>query len=67
MFVVKLFTMQIPHLINLLHGDMTAWRQNLHERDTDTFLKVVSLIVLDTHSFSEACAGNFLCIACVAM
>jgi hypothetical protein len=29
-FVVKRFTMQIPHLINLLHGDMTAWRQDLH-------------------------------------
>jgi metal-dependent amidase/aminoacylase/carboxypeptidase family protein len=27
---VKPFTMQIPHLINLLHGDMTAWRQDLH-------------------------------------
>jgi metal-dependent amidase/aminoacylase/carboxypeptidase family protein len=22
--------MQIPHLINLLHGEMTAWRQDLH-------------------------------------
>jgi hypothetical protein len=29
-FVVKLFTMQIPHLINLLHSNMTAWRQDLH-------------------------------------
>jgi hippurate hydrolase len=27
---VKLFTMQIPHLINLFHADMTAWRQDLH-------------------------------------
>jgi hippurate hydrolase len=30
MFVVKLFTMQIPHLINLLHSEMTAWRHDLH-------------------------------------
>ena len=22
--------MQIPHLINLLHSEMTAWRQDLH-------------------------------------
>jgi hypothetical protein len=22
--------MQIPHLINLFQGDMTAWRQDLH-------------------------------------
>jgi len=29
-FVGKLFTMQIPHLINLLHSEMTAWRQDLH-------------------------------------
>ena len=29
MFVVKLFTMQIPHLINLLHREMTAWRQRI--------------------------------------
>jgi hypothetical protein len=29
-FVLKLFTMQVPHLINLLHSEMTAWRQDLH-------------------------------------
>jgi hypothetical protein len=29
-FVVKRFTMQIPHLINLFHGEMAAWRQDLH-------------------------------------
>jgi hypothetical protein len=29
-FVVEQFTMQIPHLINLLHSEMTAWRQDLH-------------------------------------
>src|SRR5262245_53618322 len=26
----KVFIMQIPHLINLFHGEMTAWRQDLH-------------------------------------
>jgi len=26
----KAAIMQIPHLINLLHGEMTAWRQDLH-------------------------------------
>ena len=26
----KAAIMQSPHLINLLHGEMTAWRQDLH-------------------------------------
>jgi metal-dependent amidase/aminoacylase/carboxypeptidase family protein len=29
-FVSKVVNMQIPHLINLLHREMTAWRQALH-------------------------------------
>jgi metal-dependent amidase/aminoacylase/carboxypeptidase family protein len=27
---VKLFTMLIPHLIKWFHGEMTAWRRDLH-------------------------------------
>src|SRR5215831_1546328 len=45
---VKAFIMQIPHLINLIHADMTTWRHDLHahpelgfeERRTSEFVAV---------------------------
>jgi metal-dependent amidase/aminoacylase/carboxypeptidase family protein len=54
-FVAKLFTMQIPHLINLLHGEMTAWRQDLHAHPELGF---------EEHRTSEFVAGKLAEFGC---
>ena len=47
--------MQIPHLINLLHSDMTAWRQDLHAHPELGF---------EEHRTSEFVAGKLAEFGC---
>jgi hypothetical protein len=56
-FVVKLFTMQIPHLINLFHSEMSAWRQDLHVHPELGF---------EEHRTSEFVAGKLAESGCEA-
>jgi hippurate hydrolase len=53
--VSKAFVMQIPHLINLFHGDMTAWRQDLHAHPELGF---------EEHRTSEFVAGKLAEFGC---
>ena len=53
--VLKVPTMQIPHLINLLHGEMTAWRQDLHAHPELGF---------EEHRTSEFVAGKLAEFGC---
>jgi hippurate hydrolase len=52
---MKRFTMQIPHLINLLHSDMTSWRQDLHAHPELGF---------EEHRTSEFVAGKLAEFGC---
>jgi amidohydrolase len=52
---VKAFIMQIPHLINLFHDDMTAWRQDLHAHPELGF---------EEHRTSAFVAGKFAEFGC---
>src|SRR6516162_3276034 len=54
-FVVKRFTAQIPHLIKLLHSEMTAWRQDLHAH---------SELGFEEHRTSEFVAGKLAEFGC---
>jgi hippurate hydrolase len=47
--------MQIPHLINLLHGEMTAWREDLHAHPELGF---------EEHRRSEFAAGKLSEFGC---
>ena len=47
--------MQIPHLINLLHSEMTAWRQDLHAHPELGF---------EEHRTSEFVAGKLAEFGC---
>jgi hippurate hydrolase len=47
--------MQIPHLINLFHGEMTAWRQDLHAHPELGF---------EEHRTSEFVAGKLAEFGC---
>src|SRR5215510_2565137 len=47
--------MQIPHLINLLHSEMTAWRQDLHAHHELGF---------EEHRTSEFVAGELAEFGC---
>src|SRR5215468_9593242 len=47
--------MQIPHLINLFHGEMTAWRQDLHAHPE---------LVFEEHRTSEFVAGKLAEFGC---
>jgi amidohydrolase len=47
--------MQIPHLINLFHNDMTAWRQDLHAHPELGF---------EEHRTSEFVAGKLAEFGC---
>jgi metal-dependent amidase/aminoacylase/carboxypeptidase family protein len=47
--------MQVPHLINLLHGEMTAWRQDLHAHPELGF---------EEHRTSEFVAGKLAEFGC---
>jgi hippurate hydrolase len=53
--VSKAANMQIPHLINLLHSDMTAWRQDLHSHPELGF---------EEHRTSEFVAGKLTEFGC---
>jgi hippurate hydrolase len=55
MFIVKGFTMQIPHLINLYHGEMTSWRHDLHAHPELGF---------EEHRTSEFVAGKLAEFGC---
>jgi hypothetical protein len=54
-FVSKVANMQIPHLINLLYGEMTAWRQDLHAHPELGF---------EEHPTSEFVAGKLAEFGC---
>jgi metal-dependent amidase/aminoacylase/carboxypeptidase family protein len=47
--------MQIPHLINLLHSEMTAWRQDVHAHPELGF---------EEHRASEFVAGKLAEFGC---
>jgi hippurate hydrolase len=47
--------MQIPHLINLLHSEMTAWRQDLHAHPELRF---------EEHRTSDVVAGKLAEFGC---
>src|SRR5215472_14798229 len=49
------FNMQIPHLINLIHGEMTAWRQDLRAHPELGF---------EEHRTSEFVAGKLAEFGC---
>ena len=51
----KAANMQIPHLINLLHSEMTAWRQDLHAHPELGF---------EEHRTSEFVAGKLAQFGC---
>src|SRR5215475_5605944 len=53
--VSKAANMQIPHLINLLHGEMTGWRQDLHAHPELGF---------EEHRTSEFVAGKLAEFGC---
>jgi hippurate hydrolase len=52
---VKAFIMHVPHLINLLHSEMTAWRQDLHAHPELGF---------EEHRTSEFVAGKLAEFGC---
>ena len=53
--VSKAANMQIPHLINLFHGEMTGWRQDLHAHPELGF---------EEHRTSEFVAGKLAEFGC---
>jgi metal-dependent amidase/aminoacylase/carboxypeptidase family protein len=52
---VQAFIMQIPHLINLLHGEMTAWCRDIHAHPELGF---------EEHRTSEFVAGKLAEFGC---
>jgi hippurate hydrolase len=50
-----MFIMQIPHLINLFHSEMTAWRRGLHAHPELGF---------EEHRTSDVVAGKLAEFGC---